>query len=245
MKTKTLRFLLWTLLFLVIGWGSCLICSFFGITLTNAPYLYPLYIFGGFSPTVAAIVLRCKEPGGFKGFLKETFDFKHKLTAYLLVLALVAVFFLSLCLCCGYTPGSPIYMVPLMVPMMLFGGGLEEVGWRGILQPELEKKMPFPPATLIVAVIWWVWHLPLFYIPGVAQYGDNFFIFGLNVLGLTFVLATIKKRTGSTWLCVLAHSLINALHGVFIIHDSILGSVITAAVLIALSLVLVYLPKKR
>lgn len=36
--------------------------------------------------------------------------------------------------------GAPIYAIVFMIPMMLLGGGLEEAGWRYILQPELEKK---------------------------------------------------------------------------------------------------------
>ena len=243
MKSKIIRFLLLTFLFLALGWGSCLVCGFFGITVTNAPYLYPLYIFGGFSPTVAAFLV-CRK-GGFKAWIGSVFDFKHKLTAYLLVLVFAAAFFLTLCLSCGFTPGAPIFIVPLMIPMMLFGGGLEEAGWRGILQPELEKKLGFTLSALIVAVIWWVWHLPLFFIPGVGQYGADFFVFGINVLGLTFALGAVKKCTGSTWLCVLMHCLINSLHSVFIIHDSYIGSAAASVALIALTLVLVQIQKKK
>lgn len=243
MKTKIIRFLLLTFAFLIFGWGSCLVCGFFGITLTNAPYLYPLYFLGGLSPTVAAFLVLRK--GGFKAWLKSVFDFKHSLLSYLLILVFSACFFLVLCLVCGFTPGAPLFIVPLMIPMMLFGGGLEEAGWRGILQPELETKLGFVLSALITAVIWWVWHLPLFFIPGVGQYGADFLVFGINVLGLTFALGAVKRCTGSTWLCVLLHCLINSLHGVFIIHESYLGSAAAAAVLIVLALVLVEIQKKK
>ena len=53
--------------------------------------------------------------------------------------------------------------------MMLFGGGNEEVGWRMILQPELEKKFNFHIATIFTAIIWWLWHLPIFFIKGTAN----------------------------------------------------------------------------
>ena len=75
--------------------------------------------------------------------------------------------------------GAPIYAIVFMIPMMLLGGGLEEAGWRYILQPELEKKYNFIISTLSVSIIWWLWHLPLFYIQGVAQNELNYFAFGI------------------------------------------------------------------
>jgi membrane protease YdiL (CAAX protease family) len=133
-----------------------------------------------------------------------------------------------------------------MIPMMIIGGGLEEAGWRYILQPELEKKFSFTLSTIITAVIWWIWHLPLFFIQGVFQYGQDFFMFGINVLGLAFALASIRKNTNSVWLCVLFHSLINSLNGVYMINfDNIWGCVVTAIILIICSYVLLLINKKK
>ena len=106
------------------------------------------------------------------------------------------LFIFPQCLISGYEKGAPIFAIIVMIPMMIFGGGLEEAGWRYILQPELEKKYPFTVSTIIVSVIWWLWHLPLFYIQGAAQYGQNYFAFGISVLGLSFALASIRKNTG-------------------------------------------------
>ena len=131
-----------------------------------------------------------------------------------------------------------------MVPMMLFLGGLEETGWRGILQPQLEEKLGYTAATVVVAVIWWLWHLPLFYIVGVSQYGANFPAFGLDVFGLSFALAAIRKTTSSTFLCVLFHCVINSLHGIFILQENILGNGITAAVMILFSYIILWIQKK-
>ena len=61
-------------------------------------------------------------------------------------------------------------MFPLGWTFVTFaGGGNEELGWRGLLQPALEKKFSFPLATVITALVWVAWHLPLWLIPGTSQ----------------------------------------------------------------------------
>ena len=102
---------------------------------------------------------------------------------------------------------------------------------------ELEKKYNYFVATIIVSVIWWLWHLPLFYIPGVAQDGMNFGLFGIKVLGLSFALASIKKNTNSVWLCVLFHCLVNSLAGIYVVNDNVMGAVVTTIVLIVVSFI--------
>ncbi len=149
-----------------------------------------------------------------------------------MVTALAILFILPQCCISGYKNDFPLYTIFVMIPMMLFGGSSEEAGWRYILQPELEKKYKFVISTLIVSVVWWFWHLPLFYIQGVNQYGQSFLIFGINVLGLTFALTNIRKNTNSVWLCVLFHCIINSLWGIFIFNNNIGGSLATTVILI-------------
>ena len=129
--------------------------------------------------------------------------------------------------------------------MMLIGGGLEEAGWRYMLQPELEKKYPFTISTIIVTVIWWFWHLPLFYIQGISQYGQNYLAFGINILGLSFTLAAIRKNTNSVWLCVLFHCIVNSLSGIYVIKDNIWGNVVSVLLLLLTSFILVKIKDKK
>lgn len=141
--------------------------------------------------------------------------------------------------------GAPIYAIVFMIPMMLLGGGLEEAGWRYILQPELEKKYNFIISTLLVSIIWWLWHLPLFYIQGVAQNELNYFAFGINILGLSFALAIIRRIFKSVWLCVLFHCIINSLSGIFIVNDNIWGNIFSAIILILVSLIILLFHSKN
>lgn len=45
---------------------------------------------------------------------------------------------------------------------LLFFGFGEEIGWRGFLQPQLERRYPMVLAANFVAIVWAAWHLPLF-----------------------------------------------------------------------------------
>jgi membrane protease YdiL (CAAX protease family) len=45
--------------------------------------------------------------------------------------------------------------------LVFFGFG-EEIGWRGLLQPQLERSYPTVLAANFVALVWAAWHLPLF-----------------------------------------------------------------------------------
>jgi membrane protease YdiL (CAAX protease family) len=207
---------------------------------------------GGFSPTIASYVVlkKNKEVTGFKEWLKNIFSCKTPVWHYLLVAFLMTVYFSCLILISGLKEMNPIYVFFVMLPvMMLVGGGNEEVGWRYILHPELGKKYGFILSSILVAVIWAIWHLPLFFIPGVSQYGTNFGLFSISILGYSFVMGAIRKVSGKVFLCVLAHGMANAGFSIFIIDQNLnrtlLGSVISTVLVMAISTVVVFICKQR
>jgi membrane protease YdiL (CAAX protease family) len=59
-----------------------------------------------------------------------------------------------------YLPALGMAALPLWI--LTFGIG-EETGWRGFALPELQKDRSPLSATLILWVIWALWHLPLFF----------------------------------------------------------------------------------
>lgn len=147
-----------TFLIMLIGWGTCVLCSFMGLSLNDHKWLYVPYLLGGLSPTIASYfaLKRNNKVANMKEWLKTVFDFRHSVVSYLMVVIMAILFILPQCIICGYKNGAPVYAILVMIPVMLFGGGLEEAGWRCILQPELEKTYSFTISTLIVSVIWWL-----------------------------------------------------------------------------------------
>lgn len=92
--------------------------------------------------------------------------------------------------------------------IFLFIGLGEEPGWRGFALPQLQTKHSALMASLILAPIWTLWHLPLigneFPLPIVAP-------FVLSVFGGTFVLTWLFNHTnGSVLMTMLFHATINS-----------------------------------
>ena len=246
MTKLSTKFLSWTFALMALTWGVCAVCSMNGIFIGDNVFLFAIYIAGGYSPTIASFIV-LKQSGQVENFvewLKGIFDFKHKPVVYLMVIALSVVSLVLGGLIAGYEQYLPLYFIFIQVPAMIFGGGLEELGWRHILQPELEKKLTFTMSTIIVSIIWWFWHLPLFYVSGVWQYGRNFAIFGISVIGIGFALAVIKKKTGSTWLCVLFHACTNAWASIVAVNENTLATIAGAVALVIISSVWVKMESK-
>ena len=187
---------------------------------------------------------RSNKVKNFKEWLKEIFDIKHNMWTYALVILFVLIYYVLGCAINGYEMGAPIFMLIIILPMMLFGGGNEEVGWRMILQPELEKNFGFNIATLFTAIIWWLWHLPIFFIKGTANVNMNYFLFGIMCLTLCYALATIRKVSKGVFPCILLHCLINGLSAIFVFNYSPLSCVISLIVTILVSMLILNINKR-
>jgi len=93
----------------------------------------------------------------------------------------------------------------------LLTGGNEELGWRGFALPGLQAKMGALPATLVLAVIWAVWHWPLFVMVGTNHATMPFWFFLLFTVPLTTVFTWVHNGSGGSVLLVMIfHGAVNA-----------------------------------
>ena len=236
-KKLVKEFLIITSTIMTLFWGGCaLISQIFNVTVNNI-FLRIMHIIGGFSPTIASYVSLKKNNRvkNFKEWIKKIFDIKQNILIYMLVFLFVFIYYILGCTINGFEYGAPIFMIFVIAPMMLFGGGNEEVGWRMILQPELEKKWGFNIATIFTAIIWWLWHLPIFFIKGTANANMNYFLFGTMCLVLSYALATVRKTSKGVFPCILLHCLINGLSAIFIFNYSLLSCCISLIVTVIVS----------
>lgn len=92
---------------------------------------------------------------------------------------------------------------------------IEELGWRGYVLDRLQEKYSALISSLILGVVWSLWHLPLFFVPGTYQAGlgvgtPAFWLFFAGIVPLTFVFTWIYNNTNrSTLAVILFHSMVN------------------------------------
>lgn len=161
------------------------------------------------------IILKKKEDISIKEYIKRSLHTPKPIMA-IIVTGLFMVLAFVFALCYGIPTGASWIMMPLGFVVMLPCVGIaEEIGWRGFLQPELEKKFSFPVATSMVAVIWFLWHLPIWVMPSSNHYGDSLIGFGIMIFVWSFVSAAIYKSTKSVLACAIYHSFINSIGAIY------------------------------
>lgn len=97
-----------------------------------------------------------------------------------------------------------------VIPNCLVALG-EEIGWRGFLVPELAKVTSFRNIVLITGFIWALYHMP-------AIFGADYFkMFGAKpgwysamcftgqIMGLSFISAWLRLKSGSVWPAAILH----------------------------------------
>lgn len=110
----------------------------------------------------------------------------------------------------GLPPGLPFWSVFLLV-LVLNGYG-EETGWRGFATHHLVGRFGKFRGTLLVSLMWLVWHAPLFWLNTNMQalIGHYFLGWALGLLCAAFLLSGIYLMTGHSILVVaLWHTLYN------------------------------------
>jgi membrane protease YdiL (CAAX protease family) len=97
----------------------------------------------------------------------------------------------------------------LLVTTALLGGPLfEEVGWRGFLLDELQRRRPVLASTVVVALVWAAWHFPLLISEPTGQRPPLPFL--VSILGQAVVLTWIYNvSAGSVLVAILFHAAVN------------------------------------
>ncbi len=95
--------------------------------------------------------------------------------------------------------------------VLTFGLG-EEVGWRGLALPMLQRKYNALTASVILTLFWAVWHLPLFlYRPGYINMNSAGIVGWMLSLLTGSILLTwlFNSSRGSILLCAIFHATID------------------------------------
>ena len=160
MKRALGSFLLWTFTITGLCWGGLAILGHWGVLTLAHPAGVVLHLLGGFGPTVGGLWVFCRGGGRLRQVPRLVFVPRRGTWWVVLLFCLAegAVIALS---SRQFNPQIPLSLVPVVFfQAALIYGGNEEVGWRGTMQPLLERAVPFPGAAVVTGLVWAVWHLP-------------------------------------------------------------------------------------
>jgi uncharacterized protein len=159
----------------------------------------------GLAPAYAAFIVKKRDRAiTLRKFCKQIF-YTDNLRRTVFFTALFSIMLWIVCFIQETYLGNPWYYWFALMFVLVFGGGLEEIGWRGFFQPLLERRFPFFTAAIIQSIVWSIWHLPLWLVPDSMQSSYNFIAFSLYCITFGCTLAAVHRLTKSIWASVLVH----------------------------------------
>jgi membrane protease YdiL (CAAX protease family) len=156
----------------------------------------PLYLLAVYSPAISGLVVAWHRLGrsGLRAFFARLGMLRMPAANWLfLVVGIPAIVYAGAAIS-GTAGDSPVFSpwytaVPALLAMMFLAGTWEEIGWRGVAQPLLQRR--FSPATsgVIVGVVWALWHLPAFALSGTVQSAWAVGPYFIGVVAISVIMA--------------------------------------------------------
>jgi uncharacterized protein len=157
------------------SWGFWGVLVLTGAEWTEYPAVL-LYALGGTGPTVAALTLvvigRGVEPPG--AFWRRMIDIRRISPRWYLVIVAVALVPNAIAKVLPAGEGGSgshegiATVIPILVVAVL-AGVAEEPGWRGYALDHLGDVMSALFASLVIGLVWTLWHVPLYFVEGTIQ----------------------------------------------------------------------------
>jgi uncharacterized protein len=194
-----------------------------GIAPFYRPYFLVLSIFYAIGPALAAAIVSWVAHGkaGIRHLLAGLIRWRVGLVWYIVaVLSPVLLFTMAQVVTklLGLTVTIPLPQVNLSIfafGVNFLANTCEEIGWRGFALPHLQQRHNALIATLIVGMLWGLWHLPLVFLVGnpMSEFPLVWFI---SIVADAFMYTWIYNSTdGSVLLVSLFHGALNIV-GAFI-----------------------------
>ncbi len=217
-----------------------------------------LVVLGTFAPSVAAVLVAARKGGaGTRALLGQLLRWRVGPGWYAVALfGPAALMLVAIGLHVALGGAVPDFPEPSRWPLvavnlvlvLLVGGPLgEELGWRGFALPRLQARHGALRASVVLGVVWALWHLPLFAVPGAPQGQVPFLLFVAQAVALSVFFAwAYNGSAGSLPIVLLLHASVNTWAGALRILPEATGSLLpwilatALACLVAVALVLAY-----
>jgi membrane protease YdiL (CAAX protease family) len=116
----------------------------------------------------------------------------------------------------GLGPGYVLTYLSTYVLVVILGGPLfEEPGWRGFALPRLQPLHGPLVGTLILGLLWGLWHLPEFLVPAWAESSGGSSLLAIVkfvLIAISFAIVTtwvFNNTKGSVFMAILVHASID------------------------------------
>ena len=179
----------------------------------------PLFLTGVFAPGLVALALTAYAEGrtGVSRLLSRIGQWEVGARWYVFALSYMAAVKLTAAVIHRGVTGAwpafgeePWLLMLAAIPVSTLVQAGEEIGWRGYALPRLAARLGLGGASLVVGMIWAVWHLPLFFMAGTDSAGQSFPLYLLAVTPISVAIAWLYWKTdGSLLLVMLMHASIN------------------------------------
>jgi len=106
---------------------------------------------------------------------------------------------------------APLVMLPLFLVILTLTDGLdEELAWRGFALPRLLLQHNALVASMILGVLWALWHLPLVWTEGASMYQQPIWLMLVDIPANSVIFTWVFLHTrGSVLLAMLLHGATN------------------------------------
>ena len=174
---------------------------------------HPLFFLGVYSPAIAAFMI-VGYYGGYKDikrFLSRLLMWRCSVDWYAFILMVVPLVFYVGSYIKGTLWGNmyPFDSMQALFTALLLAaikGPIEEFGWRGFALPLLQRKFTPISSSLILGVIWGVWHFPVFLLSGTQQSNWSFAPFFVGCIAISVIVTVLFNASrGSIFLAALFH----------------------------------------
>lgn len=94
------------------------------------------------------------------------------------------------------------------LPLILIGPISEEFGWRGYALDRLQTRWSPLISSIMIGIVWGLWHGPLFMMVGTSQHelGIPFLGFTVGLIALSILFTWLHNHTGgSIWTAIFFH----------------------------------------
>jgi len=175
----------------------------------------PVFILLVWSPAIAGLTLVWRHYGrsGVRSFLRRLTLWKTPSPWWVfLLLGIPAVKYVGAAFngTAGDFPFSSWYGLLPALAIALFIGPVEELGWRGVALPLLQRRFAPLWSGLILGAFWAVWHAPSFLLSGTPQGAWSFGPYLLGVLALSVIITPLfNAAQGSILMAALFHFQMN------------------------------------